>query len=255
MHSGNIGDIVYSLPALRKLALRREEQIALYIKCNVITTYYPGAVHPLKNILINEEYLERLKPLLVCQDYIGSVEKYEGQEIEFNLDLFRRAVPDTTRSHIPRWYFPGLKLTCDLSTPWLKVSPWHGLSGNIIIARSARYQNPRLSYEFLKDYDCGFVGLPEEHQTFCDRFFELPHFQVDNYLELAQIIDTCKLFVGNQSFPFALAEGLKTPRILEVCPFASNVIPHGNRAYDVYCQRDFETYTEEELNENTHARP
>ena len=42
----------------------------------------------------------------------------------------------------------------------------------------------------------------------------------------------CSLFIGNQSFGYACAEAMKVkPRVLEVCSWAANVIPHGEEAY------------------------
>jgi len=55
---------------------------------------------------------------------------------------------------------------------------------------------------------------------------------IDDFLEMAQVIKGSKLFIGNQSSPFALAEIMKVPRCLEVCPTAHNVIPTGANGYD-----------------------
>ena len=71
----------------------------------------------------------------------------------------------------------------------------------------------------------------------------IPHLkwiQVNDFLELAGIIAGCKLFIGNQSFPFSIAEGLKVPRILEVYYKAANVIPEGENAHDFYFQEHLE---------------
>jgi hypothetical protein len=40
-----------------------------------------------------------------------------------------------------------------------------------------------------------------------------------------------KLFVGNQSFPYSLAEAMKHPRVLEVCPICPNCCPQGPNGY------------------------
>ena len=49
-------------------------------------------------------------------------------------------------------------------------------------------------------------------------------------------------FIGNQSFGYALAEGLKVPRLLESYPDANYVYPYGKRAYDFFFQEDFEKF-------------
>jgi ADP-heptose:LPS heptosyltransferase len=64
--------------------------------------------------------------------------------------------------------------------------------------------------------------------------------RVRDFLELAELIAGCKLFIGNQSFPYSLAEGLKVPRILELDPADPNVVPTGGLAFDVLFQRQFE---------------
>ena len=46
---------------------------------------------------------------------------------------------------------------------------------------------------------------------------------VTDFLEMAIIVNSCKLFIGNQSFPFALAEAMKVKRLLEVYYKAPNV--------------------------------
>ena len=49
-----------------------------------------------------------------------------------------------------------------------------------------------------------------------------------------------KLFIGNQSFPFSVAEGLKVVRLLEVYHRSPNVIPEGQHGYGFYFQKHFE---------------
>jgi hypothetical protein len=245
LHFGNIGDIIYALPSLKELARRQQDKIALYIKCNVKTLYYPGAAHPLKNVLINEDYLSKLSPLLLQQAYIGLVKRHENEPIDYDLNQFRKAVPDLTRNHIPRWYFPVVKVSCNLSEPWLKSSLLSQPAWHIVVSRTGRYQNPSFNYGILKNLSCSFVGLTEEHEAFCKKFFDIDYEEVEDYADLALIIANADLFIGNQSFAFALAEGLKVPRILEACPFANNVIPHGHNAYEAYCQKDFEIYLKE----------
>ena len=35
---------------------------------------------------------------------------------------------------------------------------------------------------------------------------------------MAELINSCKFFIGNLGFAFSIAEGLKKPRLLEACP-------------------------------------
>ena len=55
--------------------------------------------------------------------------------------------------------------------------------------------------------------------------------------------------------PYALAEGLKVTRILEVSTVTPNCTPIGARGYDVYFQRQFEHIIERLSRETPAAGP
>ena len=57
---------------------------------------------------------------------------------------------------------------------------------------------------------------------------------------MAQTIKSSKFFLGNLSFGYTLAEGLKVPRLLESVPEFPLVYPNGINAYDFYFQNHFE---------------
>ena len=59
---------------------------------------------------------------------------------------------------------------------------------------------------------------------------------------MAQIIKSCKFFIGNQSIAYPMAEGLKVPRLLEAEPMFPVVQPVGKNAYDFYYQPHFEKF-------------
>ena len=64
-------------------------------------------------------------------------------------------------------------------------------------------------------------------------------------MELAEIINNSKFFIGNLSFGYALAEALKVPRLLESGPNFPLVYPNGQNAYDFYFQYHFEKLVKE----------
>ena len=63
---------------------------------------------------------------------------------------------------------------------------------------------------------------------------------INNFLELAQAINQCRFHISNQTQAAQLSEGLKIPRIIEVCTYAANVIPIGEHAYDFQNQLGLE---------------
>ena len=63
-----------------------------------------------------------------------------------------------------------------------------------------------------------------------------------DFLELASIIKNARIFIGNLSFGYALAEAVKVPRLLESRPNFPLVYPNGENAYDFYFQDHFELH-------------
>ena len=59
---------------------------------------------------------------------------------------------------------------------------------------------------------------------------------------MAQIIKSCKFFIGNQGLGYALAEALKVPRLLEGNPDFPVIFPIGKKSFDFYHQIHFEKF-------------
>ena len=235
IHSGNAGDLIYSLPAMRKASQIHGKPIHLYLRINV-TGQYGGMNHPLGNVQMSHQMAEMLIPLLVSTDFISQCEiTEEPQEVDYNFDLFRKIHNYT--GHISQWYFHVYpELTCDLSMPVeFDLSPGN-VAFDIVLNRTSRYHNPTFDYSILKPYQerITFVGLPQEYRVIKAKLPEIKHYEVSNFYELAQVIQGCNLFIGNQSMAFAIAEQMKHPRILEICPTAHNVIPTGANGYGAW---------------------
>ena len=235
IHSGNAGDLIYSLPAMRKAAEIKGEKVHLYLRINV-PGQYAGMNHPLGNVQMNQTIAEMLIPLLMATDFIGKcIITEEPQEVDYNFDLFRKIHNYT--GHISQWYFHVYpELTCDLSIPVdFNLNPGN-IAFDIVLNRTSRYHNPTFDYSILKPYQerITFVGLPQEFKVISAKLPNIKHYEVDNFYELAQVIQGCNLFIGNQSMAFAIAEQMKHPRILEICPTAHNVIPTGANGYGAW---------------------
>jgi hypothetical protein len=242
-HSGGVGDIVFSIPALLSLVSQhRIERVTYYLQLNQHVQY--SGRHPLGNLLLDANFAERLKPLLLAQACVQHVEIYNGQTVDVDFDLFRRVPINFTTYSIPRWYFLCVIGTAwDLSRPWLDVTPDPRFQGDVLVARNPRLQSPYIRYDFMDKYaeQIVFVGVRQEFDDFriqcprCTRFYEAPDF-----LELASVLAGCRFFVGNQGFIYTLAEALKITRLLETNPIAANNIPQGGNCYDALFQQGFE---------------
>ncbi len=238
-HSGNAGDVIYALPAVRELGCAAGAVLKLELD---VPLRDKSIRHPLGAVQLNRKMYDMLAPLLSAQSYIRRLEVHErGSAVDYDLDSFRDAPLLIDRLGISRWYFYMFGLAADLSRPWLTVEPDRTYAGCIVVARSFRYRNLALSHGFLEGRgDVVFVGLRDEYEDFKRQVPSARWVEVRDFLELARIVAGARLFIGNQSFPYSLAEGLKVRRVLELDPGMPNVVPAGEHAYDVLFQKQFE---------------
>lgn len=199
-HSGDRGDIIYSLPTVR-VAGGGE----LFLARSTFT-----------RVKTDQSTFDDMAPLLQAQPYITGVDLYQGQAVAFDLDLFRTvggAMENIAVRHLRAFGLPET----EADTAWLAVGPEK--VAPVVINRTARYQNVQFPWQEVVDKygkDCVFVGLEEEHAAFCAKFGEIQYWHTQHILRLAQVIAGADLFIGNQSLACAIAEGLKKPIIQEV---------------------------------------
>jgi hypothetical protein len=245
-HSGNAGDIIYALATLKRIHELTGVNINLYLKISQPRAMPKHMSHPLGTVMLNQKMVDLLAPLVLSQNYINRCETYNGQQIHIDLDFFRSKLIPVDRGNIARWcgYLTGV--TPQLWKNWLTVEPDKTYANTIVLARSERYRNISINYAFLQKYsEVVFIGVASEYEDMRKSIPNLKWVQVDDFLKLAQIIAGCKFFIGNQSFPFSIAEGLKVPRILELYYEIANVIPEGENAYDFFFQEHFESLVNE----------
>ncbi len=246
-HSGHLGDLIYSLPTAISLSENRQNSFNFFVDIKKKSVYKDNQEHFGGGKMLNEKTFTMLKPLLEQQSYIKSVGIFDentndtNSNMDYNLDIFRELPIFLNRGNIAKWYSYAFGAYFDLSNAWISVIPNKQYQENIILARSQRYNNPHIDYTFLSKYEnIIFLGVENEYQTMKKKIPNLIFKEVNNFLEMAQIIAGCKFFIGNQSFPYALAEALKVPRLLEIFYQNPNVIPNGNNGYDFYFQYHFE---------------
>lgn len=209
--SGDLGDCVYKLGVIRRFA-GGSHRLCLVDR---------NLVPPRTNLLTFRA--EVIAPLIRAQPYIESCECSE-EAVDLDLSHFR---PHYSRSHSLMWSqfeyakvrFPELQMDRGREA-WLSATPDLDYMGRVIIARSPRYNNAAMPWaEIVKKYGerILFVGIDAEYHNFCSAYGNVERLVLENYLKLAQVLMGAELFIGNQSSPFAVAEGLKVRRILEVC--------------------------------------
>jgi len=227
-HSGHLGDIIWSIPAMLSLASGRKINLFLQTNLKIDAAEKTFTV----------QAFAMLKPLLEAQSYINATEIYSEQPIDYDLDLFRNLPVNYNAGCLPRYWFYVFNCSYDLSLRWITQVPLlPDLGESIVVSRSLRNRNPTISYQFLSQYEAIlFIGTDEEFSDFNTQVSKAKHVQVSDFLQMATFISSAKLFIGNQSFPSALAEAMKVKRILEIPPETPVTIPHGADGYDFYFQ-------------------
>lgn len=252
LHSGNSGDIIGSLPAIREFYRKTGIKPILYLRKNVEAWYYDGAVHPVKNpetgknVMLNDAMINMLMPLLKAQPFFEDIRTWTDEPIGCDLDQIRETYVGMPGLSLNRWYFYVYPdLACDLSKPWLEVPDTDKdlAKGKIIITRTERYTNPNISYSFLKSYEdeLVFSGTMREYNIFCMTYdLNIRKLTITNFLELAQAIKQSRFHITNQTMANQISQGIFHPSILEVCGFAPNCIPIGENRYDFLAQGGLE---------------
>jgi hypothetical protein len=240
-HSGNAGDIIYALPTIKKIQEITGATINLYLVLGKPMNLRFYSSHPMGNVMMNEKMAGMLFPLLRSLSYINTCDVYANQKIDIDLDYFRAGLIPQDRGNIARWcgYITGV--SPDLWKEWITADADSTYSDSIVIARSGRYQNTSLDFSFINKYNnLKFIGVESEYNDLKQQLPKLEWVQVPNFLHMARMIAGCKFFIGNQSFPYSIAEALKVPRILEVAFEVINVVPEGPNGHDFFFQEHFE---------------
>jgi len=216
-HSGDFGDIIYALPAIRALGGGK--------------LIIGPSTHWKTRLQMTPEHVEIMRPLIALQPYIHGFEfsATVPPEIDVNLNQFREYLivehdlirNGARRLNLAESHLYTFKLPLDEGDrAWLIVDQPEVMPHlPVIIHRSARWRN----YDFPWDkimarhaHHAVFVGLESEHKNFIAEWGDLPYRPTNDFLELARIIAGCRLYIGNQSLPYAICEGLKHDSILEV---------------------------------------
>ena len=240
LHSGHLGDIINSLPLIKEIS--KTKKCSLFIEANkLLPQNAQNEKHPFGKYFLNENSVKKIMPLLLKQSYLENVQLFNNQNIDINLNLFRD-MPLNFNIDSVRWYFHITGIHGDLDKPYLINIDKHKIKDRIVIIRTTRRKNYLINYNFIKNYNnVLFLGLIDEYKDLKKEIPNLDFYDCKDFLEMAEIINSCKMFIGNLSFGYTLAEGLKKPRLLESGPGFPLVYPNGKDAYDFYFQEHFES--------------
>ena len=233
LHSGHTGDIINVIPVIKALSKTH--------KCNL----YIGVNKPMDrigNVYVNEKIFNMLYPLLKSQTFFNKIEVFKKQNIDINFDIIRELPINLLFDNL-RYSFQIAGVQPDILEPYLDIKEHDKMINNIVIQRSFKYRNQFINYNFLEKYDnIFFIGTKDEYDDLKKDVKNLQFYDCKDFLEMAMIIKSSRLIIGNQSLGICIAEALKSPRLLEACPnFPAHQV-HGKNAYDFYYQIHFEKF-------------
>jgi len=235
-HSGKLGDIIYSLPAVRALGGGD-----FFVDYETEYSEKPA---------LGKAAALQMVDLLRTQVYIRLAKLYDGGPVSYNLDAFRKqAMPihlfnlikngwdelagqvlgsgvkgfrqqmlPALQVDLPQlhWEALGVPGQIDTSTPWITGITKRSVA-DVVVCRTARHRG-KFNWLRLRDYaaKCVFVGLEEEWHAFSHDYFKIDFYRVEDLVDFARVVAGARLFVGNQSFGLALADAMLMPRAVEL---------------------------------------
>lgn len=220
--SGDLGDIVASLPLVEETPNGPHSYFFVDRACTKPLT---SRAHLIKGLIERQPYIKEVLCTEDTPDY--DLAEFRG---------FHRAdisLMEAQRQYVNSRYKTNIQTRGD--KPWIyNITPKP--EADIVLARSPRYHNHLFPwFKILEHYRASnakilFMGPVEEHRAFTMQFGPVEHKATKDLLEVAELIAGASLFIGNQSSPLAVAEGLKAPRIAEVCLGVCDVIFRDDKA-------------------------
>ena len=170
-----------------------------------------------------DNVIESCGKLITSQSYVRSFKVHNGEKIDIDLDkwrtskyFYRKTLLDlmcrAQAIKLPRWV-----------DPWINVPPHPEFGDKIVVHRRISKVTERANSMFNWKKIIDTFGV--ENFVFVSRlkyeweefgFPEVEYFYPKDMYEHAQTIKACKLFVGNQSLPAAVADALGVDRIFEL---------------------------------------
>jgi len=183
-----------------------------------------------------------LYPLLKEQTYIKEINIFKNQEIDINFDIIRK-LPLNLLFDNARYGFHIAGIQYNLNNKFIDVEEHSKIKNKIVILRSLRYQNHFINYNFLENFENAYyIGTQAEYVALKKDLKNLEFYECKDFLDMAKIIKSSRVLIGNSSLGIDIAEGLKTPRLLEASPYFPARQIHGENGFDFYFQSHFEKY-------------
>jgi hypothetical protein len=241
---GSFGDTIYSLCMVKYLGGGN-----MYVKLDAMDEFAQKQLGWANAGPASGRYTQRdydlIEPLLNAQDYLDTVAVWKDEKFDYDfVDHWKYHMIDGHKGNQTECY--ALAQGLDIHSPDVKkkmlFEPWLTPVAPIVIPgkpyvvnRTARYLYGAPSEEWFTWVANGlgnmgvFVGNDEEHAEFETTFnCKIEHYKTKDLLELAQVIQGCEQFMGNQSVALSIAIGLGKSYWCEVRKdYEQTRTPHG----------------------------
>jgi hypothetical protein len=246
-HSGKLGDIIYALPAVRALGIRHLILNVIEASEDPLRVFPFAAAQQLVPLLLAQNYLERVSIVKYDAPLDDFGPKFPG--VDYNFDFFRRVArhrvgksilnltprfaafaPEDPPAHLCEIFSAALGIRADFEAPWLHAPASPLTKNRIVISITKNWRSYPNWYwkELLRGLpQLSFVGHAAEWKAAGIPGAEF--IPAADHFELASLIQGARLFLGTVSFPYAIAEGLKVTRAVEICHRNLNAFPVGPR--------------------------
>lgn len=227
-HSGHLGDILYSLPAVKILS---GGEAIIHIK-RVFEDHRGHINGNCGQELKEYTQFDAIKDLLLAQSYIKEVIEYvpppgwdytpklwpglEGK-IDYDLDLSRNQRGRRYVFHVKRYFDTfGITDDCKNHIPWLEIDDKHIIKTNYAIFHvTDRWHGflpdwKRIYQNELRKYDrIYFTGYKHDYDKFEARYSTMmDHLYTETLLDLARVIRDARAIYCNQNVALVIAQGL-----------------------------------------------
>lgn len=192
---GRMGDLVHQLYVVKNTTGRHD----LFIT-DRRDLHSDGFIYDLNKTI------EELKPILLQQDYVNSVQPYDGPVTEstlggwVNLNMWRRWVYSDSWTNLLAKVF-GVPINGE---PWIVLPKFPHWANNRTIFHNSVHE-ARQGRHCCSPPNSVFIGTTDEYRV-SKRY--MPHHLPKSLSEIFDIINNCGEFVGNQSMPLAIALSL-----------------------------------------------
>jgi hypothetical protein len=223
-HSGDLGDIIYALPAVRALG---GGTLLLDVNGGATDPWCRDTCLKGRTKFARPQY-DTIRPLLLQQPYVTDVRIWDGEQVDHNLDQFRRLISTDNKLNLVTAHLREFGLP-EVLDPWLTVTdPPIKLHRPVVINRTVRYH---AAYHWWATHigkiapTAVFIGHEKEHDIFQYTFdCQLPFHRPADALEIARILLGATFLIANQSFVLSVAHGLGTPFYQEAFPHAQTCL-------------------------------